>query len=95
MTSQYFTILQNFEMSHLINTSLFDSIVPHILHIDENGGIRIRFHRPTSYSLDGDMIRQYFTDDSEVEVNNLYVEIRGYLKDLSLAKYLLAKKSTQ
>lgn len=77
-------------MSELINTSLFDPIVPYIRELSNGGWIRIDI--PLSLALDIQEISKYMEGDVTLNyVRGSHTELMGFLKDTTLIDYLFNK----
>lgn len=78
-------------MSELINTSLFDPIVPYIRELSNEGYIKI--YMPPNLAFDIEEILKYFVNDTNLTLiySRPHTELVGFLKDGALIDYLFNK----
>lgn len=78
-------------MSELINTSLFDPIIPYIRVFKAEGNY-IEIEIPPGLSIDVDEARKYFSEDTTLNhERGKPTQLTGSLKDPALFSYCMAK----
>lgn len=78
-------------MSELINTSLFDPIVPYIRFFKAEGNY-LEIEIPPGLAIDVEETRKYFSEDATLHhERGKSIHLTGSLKDPALFSYCMAK----